>query len=140
MIRITQLASGFLACTVVIALAGCDVPSLATDETEQADPGIWYGSPVKQWILDEKEPELREQAKAYLDSIGSQQKELVPALVALLKDDDAYVRRGAARLLGQIGPNAKDALEPLEEALQDADKGVTKEVLRAYKRILALKP
>jgi HEAT repeat protein len=113
---------------------------LAPEENEQADPGIWYGRPVKQWIVDQQEPDLRENATVYLDLVGPQDADLVPALVALLKDDDPVVRRGAAHLLGQIGPNAKDALEAIDEAIEDSDKGVLREALLAHKRITGLKP
>jgi hypothetical protein len=140
MIRGLRLAYGLFMLASAVALAGCDIPNLASDESKQADPGMWYGKPIKQWMLDVEDPDLSEQARPYLDRVGPQDKDLVPALIALLSDEDSTVRRGAARLLGQIGPPAKDALPALEEAISDPDKGVLREVLAAHKRIMGLKP
>ena len=140
MIRMTKLACGLLMLVSITALTGCDIPNLTPEEGEQVDPGIWYGKPIKQWILDVEDLDLSEQTKPYLDRLGPQDKELVPALIALLSDEDPVVRRGAARLLGQIGPSAKDALPALDEAISDPDKEVLHEVLVAHKRIMGLKP
>jgi HEAT repeat protein len=38
-----------------------------------------------------------------------------------LKNADINIRRDAARVLGEIGPGAKDAVPELIEALDDAD-------------------
>ena len=43
----------------------------------------------------------------------------VPALIALLKDEDSLVRRHAAAALGWIGPAAKEAIPALEAAARD---------------------
>jgi len=131
-----------LLAAIAVVACGCDVPDLSPDESDQVDPGIWNGKPIKSWILESKDEATRDSAKAYLDQVGPEDKNLVPALIALLKDPDAAVRRGAARLLGQIGPNAKDALEPLGDAAvdPDRDKGVLKEVINASRRIMAAKP
>jgi hypothetical protein len=140
MVPTSKLACGLFVLASVLAFAGCDIPSLAPDETEQADPGMWYGRPIKDWMLDVNQPDLTEQTKPYLDLVGPQDKELVPALIALLSDEDPIVRRGAARLLGQIGPPAKDALPALDEAISDPDRDVLREVLSANKRINGVKP
>jgi hypothetical protein len=140
MIQISRLACGLLVLTSVMAVAGCDIPNMAQEEVEQPDPGMWYGKPIEQWMLDVEQPDFRDQAQPYLDRVGPQDKELVPALIALLTDEDPVVRRGAARLLGQIGPAAKDALPALDEAISDPDRRVLREVLVAHKRIMGLKP
>ena len=140
MIPTSRLVCGLFMLASAVALAGCDIPNLASDEGEQVDPGMWYGRPIKQWMLDAEDPDLSDQAKPYLARVGPQDKELVPALIALLSDEDPTVRRGAAKLLGQIGPPAKDALPALEEAVSDPDKEVLREVLVANKRIMGLKP
>jgi len=138
MIRISKLACGLAS---ILVLAGCDIPSLAPDESPQADPGIYYGRPVKDWLLDQKDKELRDQAKQYLDRVGPQDKDLVPALVPLLREDDPVVRAGAARLLGQIGPDAKDALEGIDDATADEnDKDALQALVGARKRIMGVKP
>jgi hypothetical protein len=142
MSRTYRFAGGLFLATAVIVLAGCDVPNLAPDESDQVDPGIWNGKPIKTWILESKDEATRDSAKAYLDQVGPADKDLVPALIPLLKDQDPAVRRGAARLLGQIGPNAKDALEALGDAAvdPDRDKSVLKEVITASRRITTVKP
>jgi HEAT repeat protein len=43
----------------------------------------------------------------------------VPVLATNLEDKDAEVRRGAAYVLGEIGPPAKDAVPALTRALKD---------------------
>ena len=43
----------------------------------------------------------------------------VPGLLVSLKSDQAGVRAGAARILGEIGPAAKDAVPDLTAALRD---------------------
>lgn len=140
MIRMTRLACGLVLLAGIVILVGCDVPNLAPDDTEEIDPGMWYGRPIKQWILDKNDEDLKDNAKAYLDLVGPEDKDLVPALIPLLKDEDPVVRRGAVKLLGQIGPNAKEALEPLEDSITDPDKMVLKETLVARKRIMGLAP
>src|SRR5262245_23537315 len=107
MIRMLRLAYGLVLLAGVVALIGCDVPNLAPDETEEVDPGMWFGRPIRLWILDKKDDDLKENAKAYLDRVGPEDKDLIPALLYLLKnDEDAVVRAGAVKLLGQIGPAA----------------------------------
>jgi HEAT repeat protein len=138
MIRTAKLACGLAG---ILVLVGCDVPSLAPDETQQVDPGIYYGRPVKDWFLDRKDADLREQADQYLERVGPQDKDLIPALVPLLKDDDPLVRSSAARLLGQIGPDAKDSLEAIDEATADeTNRAVLQALVGARKRIMGLKP
>ena len=133
-----------LYCTVLftglVTVSGCTIPSLAADDTEEVDPGIWHGRPIKHWIKERYDESTADYAKAILDQVGPEDKDLVPALRTLLKNDDPKVRRIAVRLLGQIGPNAKDALEQLDELIVDPDKIVLKEVLGAKKRIMGLSP
>jgi HEAT repeat protein len=50
--------------------------------------------------------------------------EEVPGLLVSLKSDQASVRAGAARTLGEIGAPAKDAVPDLTAALRDADRDV----------------
>jgi HEAT repeat protein len=45
----------------------------------------------------------------------------VPGLLVSLKSDQAGVRAGAARTLGEIGPAAKDAVPDLTAALRDGN-------------------
>jgi hypothetical protein len=45
----------------------------------------------------------------------------VQKYIEALKSTDIYIRRDAARALGEIGPEAKDAVPELVEALDDED-------------------
>ena len=42
----------------------------------------------------------------------------MPALIKALKDDDCKMRRGAADAVGEIGPEARDAVPALINALK----------------------
>src|SRR6516162_5148467 len=48
----------------------------------------------------------------------------IDGLVKQLKDPDADVRRSAAKLLGEAGPEAKPAVAALSAALKDRDRYV----------------
>ena len=62
-------------------------------------------------------------------------KEIVPHMIALLKDDTWEMRRGAAWILGKVGPEAKDAVPALTEALNDSNPAVRTNAQEALKRI-----
>jgi HEAT repeat protein len=59
----------------------------------------------------------------------------VPGLLISLKSDQAPVRAGAARTLGDIGPAAKDAVPDLTAALRDADRDVRQNAAQALGNI-----
>lgn len=52
-----------------------------------------------------------------------------------LRDEDPFVRRTAANLLGQIGPNAQSALPALAALHNDRDRSVFQASLNARRRI-----
>ncbi len=62
-------------------------------------------------------------------------KEIVPYMISLLKDDDWEMRRGAAWILGKVGPDAKDAVPALTEALNDTNAAVRMKAAEALKKI-----
>lgn len=132
--RIGALGLAFLFVGLV-GIVGCDIPNLSPDEADPAELGEWRGKPIRQWILDLKDEALKPVASQTLAQLGPDDKDMVPTLIALLKDDDRIVRGGACRLLGQIGPKAKDALKPLDDLIIDPDKMVRMECLYARKRI-----
>jgi HEAT repeat protein len=68
--------------------------------------------------------EVRAKAAAILARIGPPAKAAVPALAALLKDEQAETRREALFALGEIGPDSKPALPAIAAALDDADEKV----------------
>jgi hypothetical protein len=75
--------------------------------------------PVLLAALKEKNGLVEPKAVVALSLIG---KEVVPALVDALRDKSSpYGRRSAAQALGQIGPDAKDAVPALCQVLQEDD-------------------
>jgi HEAT repeat protein len=74
--------------------------------------------PVYRELL--KDPAIRSGAGQFMVVIGApKKKELVPTLIALLKDKEPEARSWAALCLGIIGPAAKDAVPTLLPLLQD---------------------
>lgn len=62
-------------------------------------------------------------------------KEIVPTMISLLKDDDSEMRRGSAWMLGNLGPDAKDAIPALTVALNDSSEAVRIKAAEALKKI-----
>lgn len=62
-------------------------------------------------------------------------KEVVPHMISLLKDDDWEMRRGSAWVLGKVGPDAKDAVPGLTEALNDPNAAVRMKAAEALEKI-----
>ncbi len=113
--------------------------------------------------LQDKDPETRQDAAVLLGRMGPAAKEAVPALVAALKDEavasraaialtqigaaavpalgkalkdpDQSVRLQAARVLGNLGPAAREALPDLVDALSGANGPVRALAARAVGRI-----
>jgi HEAT repeat protein len=61
---------------------------------------------------------------------GVMARQAVPALIRLLQDDDPNVRDGAAEALGNIGPWAKAALEPLQAQAGKGPKPISGDIVR----------
>ncbi len=59
----------------------------------------------------------------------------VPALLELLKAESSDVRRWSARVLGEMGPAAADAVPALNAATNDEDPGVRNAAVRAVVKI-----
>ena len=59
----------------------------------------------------------------------------VQELLVTLKSEKVPERAAAARILGELGPAAKDAVPGLQEALQDADKDVRRSAARSLGEI-----
>ena len=64
--------------------------------------------------------------------------EAVPSLVYQLAHSRADVRRWAATVLGELGPTAKEAVPPLQDALKDPDVSVRSAARRALERVAPL--
>jgi len=61
--------------------------------------------------------------------------EAVPSLVYQLAHSRAGVRQWAATMLGELGPAAKEAVPPLQEALKDADAAVRSAARQALEKV-----
>jgi hypothetical protein len=61
--------------------------------------------------------------------------EAIPVLVYQLADPRADVRKWAAAMLGELGPAAKDAILPLQDALKDRDPRVATAARTALEKI-----
>ena len=59
---------------------------------------------------------------------GTEADNPIAALVEALTDTDARVRKTAAQTLGKFGPAAREALDPLNVALEDVNRDVQKEM------------
>ncbi len=66
------------------------------------------------------EARLRWSAMKILTSMGPGKAPVPGAIIPLLSDKDAYVRRVAIECLGKLGENAKDAVSHLQKATRDA--------------------
>jgi len=65
---------------------------------------------------------VRKLAALALGDIGRQARTAVPALIAMLQDENEGVRRRVAVVLGEIG--GPEAIAALQQTLQDASENV----------------
>ena len=86
-------------------------------------------------ILEDNDADVRASVAQALAKIGKQS---VEPLVSILKDKDksAALRANAAYILGQIGPQAREALPPLTKALKENDKDLRKRAAFAIANIV----
>ncbi len=78
---------------------------------------------------------VRSSAAKALGRMGSEAKQVIPALTEALKDQSEYVRIKAASALGEMGPEAKQAIPALTERLNDEDHLVRDFAARAIERL-----
>jgi hypothetical protein len=81
--------------------------------------------PIEQW--DEEET-----AADALARIGSP---AVPSLVQAMQNPDPQIRLKAVKVLGRMGPDAKDAVPDLIRLLEDPDEEIRKAASRTLGRI-----
>jgi len=86
-------------------------------------------------MLRYKNEEARRQAYQFLDSLGADAKEAVPALIAVLKDPEDHYRNWAVTTLATIGPAAKEAIPALNKLLKANNTGMQDEIMSALKKI-----
>jgi HEAT repeat protein len=80
----------------------------------------------------DKEYDVEAKAISTLIRVGEA---AVPAVVLSMSDENAGVRAASARILGGMGPAAKEAVPRLIDALQDPDIGVRNQTIKALGRI-----
>jgi HEAT repeat protein len=73
----------------------------------------------------------RVHAGACLVVRGREDQAVVPALIAALRDERAVVRRMAALVLGDLAPQARQAVGSLVEALRHEDAGLRRRAVVA---------
>jgi len=83
--------------------------------------------------LGHQDPEARYWAVVYLEQAADP--EAVPALIQELAGDDIFLRGGAAKALGAIGPAACAAIPALTECLTHEDAWVCKTAEYALEKI-----
>lgn len=94
--------------------------------------------PVSRSLRDKDfQVSVRQEAYTFLQGLGADAKEAVPALIAIVKDpNDAINRELAIDTLGIIGPGAKEALPTLNELLREVNEPSRRaRIFYALKRI-----
>jgi hypothetical protein len=88
--------------------------------TSQSKEPSYSGKALAQWTVAAQAEDVgsRRQAAAALGELGTA---AIPALVKLLKDQNAGVRVNAASALGDMSPEATTAIAALKEVLDDKD-------------------
>ena len=81
------------------------------------------------------DPSARQHAVQALRDRKDDSDTVVPALTQALQDENKFVRRDAAKGLGQLGPAAKQAVPALQACLQDGEPSVRKAAARALAKI-----
>jgi|SRR5579859_2674301 len=89
------------------------------------------------WLRQLKDPDvtLRRQAIRELGARPAESSRIVPALVEALRDENPYVRRDAAVMLGKFGPAAKEAIPALNVTVKDTERNVHHAATAAAKKI-----
>jgi HEAT repeat protein len=100
----------FLIAVVAVILGGCSKPAAP----------LAGGKPVSHWVQTLQEPDanLRKTAVFKLGNVGATDPVVLPALLGMLKDQDAGVRREAILALMKCGSSATEAIPTLTELQQ----------------------
>jgi vesicle coat complex subunit len=81
------------------------------------------------------DPRKRLAAIRALHGRVAERETVLPVLTGALKDENTYVRRDAAKALGEFGPQAKEAVPALLAGLRDREPSVRKAAAGSLKRI-----
>jgi HEAT repeat protein len=113
-------------------------------QAQKAKEPSFDGRSLTSWIadLDAAAPATRNAAAYAISGMGPAAKAAVPALVAVLKDENnpASVRFPVCVALREIGPDAKDALPALTTALDDRNEDVAMMARHAIRAITGEDP
>jgi hypothetical protein len=88
-------------------------------------------------IAQARSAESADRARA-AKTLGERPKDaeqVVPVLIDLLKDPDAFVRRDAAQALGRLGSKAESASAALRAAAQDRNPHVRRAATEAIQKV-----
>ncbi len=89
---------------------------------------------VSQWLQD-REFRIRTEAYRFLQSLGPDAREAVPALIAVLKAPRDGFTHAAVDTLAKIGPAARDAAPELTKLLRSDDTNLRKSAVKALEQI-----
>ena len=134
----SQVNDGNLTSTVARENTATEAPTTeATNFDVEIELIEWQIEQANQRVADLELTALREiirsnEATQALIATGAA---AVPALLDRLAEEDPEIRRWAADVLGQIGPEASLAVEALLEALNDANEDVRESAKIALDRI-----
>jgi HEAT repeat protein len=117
----TLIFAGF---TLVALGCGRSEPTPSAQSTPDPDNPIIAGVPLRSLLIELKGPDPERRRSAAMSLGKAPAIHAVTPLIEALKDQDAKVRKAAARSLGVIGPEAKAAMVPLISALRDSNDEV----------------
>ncbi|HEY9507098.1 MAG TPA: HEAT repeat domain-containing protein [Gemmatimonadales bacterium] len=113
-----MLARALGALTLTLALA---TSRASAQEAAGSKEPVSRGRPLSEWIADLKAaaPATRNGAAYEIAGLGPAAKPAVPALIAALDDPDPAVRFPVTVALGEIGPDAADAVPRLKQMMAE---------------------
>jgi HEAT repeat protein len=110
--------------------AAAAAAAAAAAESGDGVPLLGTGAPGERVLAHQRTAEQNT-----IDALARIGAPSVPALVAVLRDPDAELRRDAARALARMGSDASEAVPDLIAALDDKDQGVRRNATRALGEI-----
>ena len=90
--------------------------------------------PILITALGDDKPKIRDIVVDVIPEVGTWPAD-VDLIIPLLDDEDKFVRAGAARVLGIIGPDAKSAVDALIATLDDEEYRVSEAAAYALGKI-----
>ncbi len=116
----------------LVLLAGCG----------RQEAPLAGGRPISRWLDAAKasDPQVRIQAVAKLGNAGDSNPQVLPALIAALKDREPRVRCAAILAIVKVGDGSESVMKPLELAESDPDAKVREYARKALIRLASTKP